>query len=216
MSVELKQFFDSKFTTHSDRATSHNDSSGVGAYSQPGAQFAFANNFSFDVTDNGGGKVAFKFLNNASSTQALKQVAFSVDKSVSGILSNMVVNVGNTGTVLFQSNTQNLSQSNNISGWDGTTFGADTKGGNNNAVQSGESLGITFNANYNDVIAAINAGTLELGIHVGSLPKGASDSYVNSVPTSSTPVPEPSTLFGAGLAFGIATLFQKKLEKFKA
>ncbi|WP_373527345.1 PEP-CTERM sorting domain-containing protein [Nostoc sp.] len=184
---------------------------------------AFASNFSFDVTDNGGGKVLFKFLNNASSTQALKQVAFSVDNSVSGILSTMVLNVGNSPNVLFESkkNTQNLAQSNNISGWN-ETFGADTKGANSNAVQSGESLGITFNANYNTVLTAINAGTLKLGIHVGSLPNGKSDSYVNSVPTPTTSVPEPSTLFGVGLAFGIATLFKAnndkkwKQEKFKA
>ncbi|WP_242065133.1 hypothetical protein [Nostoc sp. FACHB-133] len=96
---------------------------------------AFASNFSFDVTDNGGGTVLFKFLNNASSTQALKQVAFSVDKSVSFISDdNMTLNVGNSGTVLFQKDTQNLSQSNKISGWNNKTFGASTDGGNGNAV----------------------------------------------------------------------------------
>ncbi|MFN6466070.1 MAG: PEP-CTERM sorting domain-containing protein [Nostoc sp. DedVER02] len=176
---------------------------------------AFAPNFSFDVTDNGSGTVLFKFLNNASSTQALKQVAFSVDSAASGILSNIAVNVGNSGTVLFQNNAQNLSQSNNISGWDGTTFGADTKGGNNNAVQSGESLGITFTGNYNTVLSAINAGTLKVGIHVGSLPGGYSDSYVNSVPTTppSKSVPEPSTLFGIGLVFGLASLSKANNDK---
>ncbi|MBC1222197.1 PEP-CTERM sorting domain-containing protein [Nostoc sp. UCD121] len=165
---------------------------------------AFAPNFSFNVTDYGSGKVLFKFLNNASSEQALKQVAFSVDSSVSGILSNIAVNVGNSGTVDFELSSQNLSQSNNISGWDGTTFGADTKGGNGNAVQSRESLGITFTGNYNAVLAAINAGTLQVGIHVGSLPRGASDSYVSTPPSQS--VPEPSTLFGVGLVFGLASL----------
>ncbi|OKH31299.1 PEP-CTERM sorting domain-containing protein, partial [Calothrix sp. HK-06] len=77
------------------------------------------------------------------------------------------MNVGNVGTVDFQANKQNLSQSNNIFGWDDTTFGADTNEGNENAVQGGESLGITFNANFNDVIAALNARTLMVGIHVG-------------------------------------------------
>ncbi|MBE8992660.1 PEP-CTERM sorting domain-containing protein [Nostoc sp. LEGE 12450] len=172
---------------------------------------AYAPNFSFDVTDNGGGKVLFKFLNNASSTQALKQVAFSVDSTVSGILSNIAVNVGNSGTVEFQNNAQNLSQSKNISGWDDTTFGADTKGGNGNAVQSGESLGITFTGNYNAVIAAINAGTLQVGIHVGSLPGGYSDSYV-STPASKS-VPEPSALFGIGLVFGLASLSKANNDK---
>ncbi|BDI15562.1 hypothetical protein ANSO36C_13640 [Nostoc cf. commune SO-36] len=177
---------------------------------------AFAKDFLLDVTDKGGGTVLFKFLNNASTTfsnPALKQVAFSLDNSVSSLLSNIKLNINNTGNVLFEKSTQNLSQSNNISGWDGTTFGADPDGGNSKAVQSGESLGITFTANYNAVLAAINAGTLKLGIHVGSLPGGASDSYFNSVPTSRTPVPEPSILFGAGLAFGLATLFKGNHDK---
>lgn len=179
---------------------------------------AFAPDFSFDVTDNGGGTVLFKFLNNASSEQALKQVAFSIDSTVSGLLSNITSNVGNFGTVAFDNKAQNLSQSNNISGWDGTTFGASTIGGKNgnaNAVQSGESLGITFTGNYNAVLTAINAGTLKVGIHVGSLPGGASDSYVNSVPTSppSKSVPEPSTLFGVGLVFGLASLSKANNDK---
>lgn len=165
---------------------------------------AFAKDFSFDVTNSGSDTVLFKFFNNASFDQALKQVAFSVDHTVSGLLSNMKLNIDNSGKVVFEAKNQNLSQSNNISGWDGTTFGADTKGGNANAVQWGESLGITFNANYDAVLAAINAGKLKVGIHVGSLPKGASDSYVNSYvkpvpPKDTTSVPEPSGLLGAGL-----------------
>ncbi|MBD2533506.1 PEP-CTERM sorting domain-containing protein [Nostoc flagelliforme FACHB-838] len=177
---------------------------------------AFAKDFSFDVTDNGGGTVLFKFLNKASYTSynpALKQVAFSLDNSVSSLLSNIKLNVNNTGNVLFEESTKNLPQSNSISGWNITNFGADPDGGNSKAVQSGESLGITFTANYSAVLAAINAGTLKLGIHVGSLPNGASDSYYNSVPTPRTPVPEPSILFGAGLAFGLATLFKGNHDK---
>lgn len=182
---------------------------------------AYAKDFTFDVTNNGDGTVLFKFFNNASVNPALKQVAFSVDQSVSSLLDDMNLNVGNIGGVLFESKTQNLSQSNKISGWDGTTFGAETKGGNANAVQLGESLGIKFDANFNAVIAAINAGTLKVGIHVGSLPRGASDSYVN-VPNTSTSVPEPSTMLGAGIVFGVTTLFKgnkakkQKLGKLKA
>ncbi|BAZ13689.1 hypothetical protein NIES4071_55290 [Calothrix sp. NIES-4071] len=161
----------------------------------------YAGNFSFDVTDSGNNTVLFKFLNQASgsqTSQALKQVAFSFDPTKNALLSNMILNVGNTGTVEFQANTQNLSQSNKISGWESTTFGADTKGGNGNAVQGTESLGIKFNASFNDVIAALNARTLMVGIHVGSLPNGASDSYVHTTPTPQPPksVPEPGLLAG--------------------
>ncbi|WP_242065134.1 PEP-CTERM sorting domain-containing protein [Nostoc sp. FACHB-133] len=56
---------------------------------------------------------------------------------------------------------------------------------------------------------------MKVGIHVGSLPNGSSDSYINGVtpPTSSKSVPEPSNLFGVGLAFGIATLFKANNDK---
>ncbi|MBD2725126.1 hypothetical protein H6G96_02000 [Nostoc sp. FACHB-892] len=55
---------------------------------------AFAKDFFLDVTDNGGGTVLFKFLNkasNPSSNSALKQVAFSVDNTVKGILSEIAL-----------------------------------------------------------------------------------------------------------------------------
>lgn len=167
---------------------------------------AFLNNFSFDVTDNGNNTVLFKLLNNASGTQAgqsLKQVAFS---SGNNLLSNMKVNVGNSSGVSFESKNQNLSQSNNISEWIGTTFGASTKGGNSNALQGGESLGITFNANYNAVLTALDSGALKVGIHVGSLPAGASDSYVNAPsPKKPKKVPEPATAVAFGL-FAVGAL----------
>ncbi|OKH52831.1 hypothetical protein NIES2101_13305 [Calothrix sp. HK-06] len=185
----------------------------------------FVNNFSVDVTDNGNDTVLFKFSNQASGSQAgqsLKQVAFSVDPTKSGLLSasNMVLNVGNVGTVNFEKSTKNLSQSNNISGWnDKGEFGANTiggQGGNDNAVQGGESLGITFNANFNDVIAALNARTLMVGIHVGSLTNGASDSYFNAIPSPQPPksVPEPGLLIGLfGITpFAAAWLKRKNLK----
>ncbi|WP_016878151.1 PEP-CTERM sorting domain-containing protein [Chlorogloeopsis fritschii] len=168
---------------------------------------AYAPDFSFSLSDNGAGRVVFKFSNQGSFPHALKQVAFSVDPTMSGILSNILVNVDNSAGVNFQFSTQNLSQSNHILGWDGTTFGARTQGGNANSVQPTESLGIQFNGNYEDVLAAINSGTLKVGIHVGSLPGGASDSYVN------TPVPEPCTILGTGMAFGIGGLLKRKYAK---
>lgn len=179
---------------------------------------AFNSNFSFDVTKNANNQVLFKFLNDSSGTNALKQFAFSVDNSVSGLLSSMSLNVGNTGTVDFKTNTQNLSQSNNISGWDGTTFGGTTNGGNGNSVQSGEALGVSFTANYDNVLAALSAGKLKVGIHVGSLPQGASDSYVNNnyyVPPTQPVVPQTVPESGSILsiiAFGIGGFLMRKRE----
>ena len=165
---------------------------------------AFASGFKFDVTDNGGGKVLFKFLNNSSGTNALKQFALSVDPTKSGLLSNMAVNVNNVGTVKFDDKSQNLSQSNLIAGWDGETFGGGTSGGNSNSVDVGEALGVTFTGNYNNVLAALNSGLLQVGIHVGSLPNSASDAYVSSYiappplpPETPKKVPESTVSFAA-------------------
>ncbi|MBW4564581.1 MAG: PEP-CTERM sorting domain-containing protein [Mojavia pulchra JT2-VF2] len=172
---------------------------------------AYNSNFSFDVIQSSSDTVLFQFSNTGSVEHALKQFAFSIDNSVSGLLSNMMVNVGNVGTVNFNGNPQNLSQSNNILGWDGTTFGGGKSGKNSNSLQPGETLGVSFTANYNNVIAALNARTLQVGIHVGSLPGGASDSYVNSSPISQS-VPEPGTIVGV-MAFGIAGLLTRKNSK---
>ncbi|OUL35236.1 hypothetical protein BV372_11785 [Nostoc sp. T09] len=181
---------------------------------------AYKSDFSFDVTQSGSDKVLFKFLNNSSGTNALKQFAFSVDNSISSLLSNMMVDIGNVGIVDFDANPQNLSQSNNISGWDGTTFGGGTSGANKNSVQSGEALGVSFSANYNNVLAALSAGKLQVGIHVGSLPGGASDTYVSNSyyvppgnpPVITQPVPESGSILGV-IAFGIGGLLIRKRDK---
>lgn len=183
---------------------------------------AFAPGFSFDVTDYGGGKVLFKFLNNSSGTNALKQFAFSVDPTVNGLLSGMQVNVNNSGTVLFDSKAQNLSQTENLSSWDGTTFGGGTSGSNSNSVQVGESLGVTFIANFNNVISALTSSKLQVGIHVGSLPNGASDAYVssyvpkNNTPTPPTQVPEPTVSLAALAGVVVLAKTKSKLRSQKA
>jgi hypothetical protein len=145
----------------------------------------------------------FSFINLDNGTlggdSAIKQVAFSTSNS--SLLENMNLNVGNSGDVDFKSSTQNLSQSNNIDGWVTENFGAKTDGGNANAVQTGEILGITFGPTvvFGDILNALNDGSLIVGIHVGSLDADASDTYYNNPPTA--PVPEPSTVAMFGAAF---------------
>ncbi|MEA5578400.1 PEP-CTERM sorting domain-containing protein [Anabaena sp. UHCC 0451] len=166
---------------------------------------SFASEFSFDVTDYGSNKVLFKFSNNATTgTNAIKQVAFSLEDSVSSLLSNIAVDVNNVGNVDFKNDAKNLSQTNKLgAAWFGEQFGAVTKGGNSNSIQKGESLGITFTANYQAVIDALTDNKLRVGIHVGSLPNDKSDSYVNTYYTPPAPprkkVPEPASLLGLGL-----------------
>ncbi|MDZ7956547.1 MAG: PEP-CTERM sorting domain-containing protein [Aulosira sp. DedQUE10] len=185
--------------------------------------------FSFDVIDQGNNSVLFKFANNtlsvANQDPTIKQVAFSVDSTapsnlLSGITFNSSFNTSLNG-VNFTSNTSNLAQSNNISGWDGTTFGAGLPsgqgGGNANGVQRGEVLGVQFTGNYNNILTAITTGKLQIGIHAGSLVGGASDayvnttSYVNSAPSTQS-VPEPATMFGL-MAFGMGGLLTRKNGK---
>jgi hypothetical protein len=182
---------------------------------------AFNNDYKLDVTDEGSGMIRFAFSNISTATNfqsAIKQVAFSSINT--SLLSGQTTNYQNSGTVGFQNSTQNLSQSNNISGWSGETWGAKTNGANSNAVQSGEILGIKFGGDFNAVIAAIGNGDLKIGIHVGSLLNGASDSYVLSptpapAPAPGQAVPEPLTILGAATAAGFGASFKRRLAKVK-
>jgi hypothetical protein len=77
-----------------------------------------------------------------------------------------------------------------------------------------ENLFITFtilNGEFNDVLTALNSGSLLVGIHVQSFANGGSESFINGPPAA--PVPEPTTLIllGAGLV-GFAG-FRKKLKR---
>jgi hypothetical protein len=56
-----------------------------------------------------------------------------------------------------------------------------------NGVNSGEYLGILFNGSLTDVLAAINDGSLRMGLHVTGINGGTSDSYINTRTT--VPVP---------------------------
>ncbi|BAY32204.1 hypothetical protein NIES2107_40920 [Nostoc carneum NIES-2107] len=182
---------------------------------------AYNTKFSFDLIDQGNNTVLFKFANNtlsvANEDPTIKQVAFSGTSSnlLSGITFNSSFNTSLNG-VSFSSDTSNLAQSNNITGWNGTKFGAGVVGGNPNGVQKGEVLGIQFTGNYNSILEAITKGNLQVGIHAGSLVNGQSDAYVNttsyvsSAPTQS--VPEPATIFGL-MAVGMSGLLTKKNGK---
>ncbi|BBD57353.1 hypothetical protein NIES2109_01190 [Nostoc sp. HK-01] len=163
----------------------------------------YVGNFSLNVTQNTASTVLFSFSNNspASQSTAIRDVAFSVDPSISGLLSNVTPNVGNTGNVNFNTSLPNSPQSNNIPGWDGETFGGRrVTPGNAAAVQSGETLGFQFTANYNNVIAALINRKLQLAIHVISFPNRGSDTFYNAdYNPNPQPVPEPITMLGLGV-----------------
>ncbi|MGE5657579.1 MAG: PEP-CTERM sorting domain-containing protein [Actinomycetota bacterium] len=170
---------------------------------------AYKNDFSFDVSQNGANSVLFKigFSNTVASSPSgmfIGTVYFDVAKTLlTGVNS---VNVGNVGNVNFTggASTANMPQGNIIGFSTDYAFDNVNGAGNKWAIQSGESLGISFAGKYADVISAINAGSLKLGLHVQNI-NGGSDTFVSETPGGGTPpesVPEPLTMTGLALGLG--------------
>jgi len=170
---------------------------------------AYQNSFTFDVVDQGL-SVLFKITNSgnaAAPSMFISQVLFDDN----GYLSAPSVNIGNVGLVNFSGGASNdqLPQGGN----DFTTDYAFTRvpgAGNANGIQAPETLGVSFVANYNNVLAALTDGTLRLGLHVQALPGGASDSYISS---NTENTPEPLTMLAAGAAVGFGTMFKKQRDQ---
>ena len=85
-----------------------------------------------------------------------------------------------------------------------------------NGINPGEVLGIVFDftddSGLDRIIAALDDGSLSVGIHVQGFASGGSESFVSV--TATNPVPEPSSLVLFGIGFmGIAGVLRKKLLK---
>ena len=171
---------------------------------------------SMDVTASGSG-VLFKFnidANNTATSSFIRTVF--IDGSTSLLGNPTTVDSGNVGFTGKLGNDK-LPQWNNLSPNFTTDYVFEANNGNGNffAIQSGESLGVLFGgANFNNVISAINGGSLRVGYHLQGLPNGGSDSYVNNpnIPTP-RPVPVPGLLLGvmaAGALGGKRLLKSKK------
>jgi hypothetical protein len=85
-------------------------------------------------------------------------------------------------------------------------FWADRVAAAANGVNAiGESLGILFDLvngqDYDGVLAALDDGSLRIGLHVGSFTSGGSESFVNDPPVPPSEIPEPASyvLVGGGL-----------------
>lgn len=111
------------------------------------------------------------------------------------------------------SNPPNLPGGNGISFSASQSFGADVPAPKN-GIGSGESLGITFslldNTSYQTALNAVSSGSLRVGMHVISLPQGASASFVSAVP-------EPATyamlLAGLGVIGTVARVRNKASQR---
>ncbi|MBD2152142.1 hypothetical protein H6F44_18750 [Pseudanabaena sp. FACHB-1277] len=183
----------------------------------PLAQF-----LSMDVTASGGGTL-FKFSLAENSLPGfggsfIRQVF--IDGSTT-LLGTATVNSGNVvvGGVAFSggASSQNFAQGNKVGFSTDYYFNRNNGAANVNAIQEGESLGVLFaNANFNNVIAAINSGDLRVGYHAQGLIDGASDSYINGIPTTPPPKPVPVPGFLLGLAvagaFGGSRLLKSKKQ----
>ena len=172
---------------------------------------AYVNDFSFDVSGDGD-NVLFKIANNNTSVPGIfiGSVYFDTGNNA-GLLSAFGLDAGNTGTVDFKDNgTANMSQSANLTTPWSTDFSATKSGGASNGVQTGEALGFSFAGNYNNVVSALNAGSLRLGLHVQGI-NGGSDTFVSSSSSGNTEnTPEPLTMLAAGAAVGFGTMFKKQ------
>jgi hypothetical protein len=165
----------------------------------------FVDNFSFDVSDAGSGKILFEFI-NSSAEGAIGDVYL---ENPDNLLSNMKLNVGNVGNVNFKNiSPGNLPQGNKI-GFN-EAFGAKFSGGRAKQVSNGESLGITFTGDYNDVIDALENNNLRVGIHIQGIFKEESDSFV------SEPVPEPLTIIGSVVGLSSVFAFNRRSNNRKA
>lgn len=72
-------------------------------------------------------------------------------------------------------------------------------GDDKNGIDNGEWLGITFlDTDFDSILTAISLGTLDIGMHIGSLEGGYSESVALSS-ISAVPVPAAFWLFGTGL-----------------
>jgi hypothetical protein len=172
---------------------------------------AYANNLGFNVNVVNQTRLVVFDIFNLGNPQApsmfISKVFFDDNNNR---LSGPSVNFSNIGQVGFIGGASNDQLPQGGNGFT-TDYAFSRVGpGNEYGIQANETLGLSFVADYNSVIAALNDGTLKVGLHVQALPNGASDSYISSNSGNTENTPEPLTMLAAGAAVGFGTMFKKQ------
>lgn len=188
-----------------DRITTNSNVNAAGQLSVTVADFGTQARFSFSV------------LSGAQSGATIKEIYFSdVDGLFTG--SPEILTQNGVSYVAGQADPGDLPSGNNASPAFTVTgkLLADIdnrKGGNANGIQIGDLLvlGLNFAAGntFTDLLARINSGAFRVGLHVGSLNGGASDSFVSKPPTTVVPLPAGLPLMLAGIG-ALAVLRRRK------
>lgn len=166
---------------------------------------AMASQLSVDVSDAGGGLMSFLFKNIGSIGGSIANVYFDDDAGVLTGISSVIngagvgFSVGGSPTDLPSGGTVGFSSD--------YTASADPPP-SSNGVEPGEELtllmSIAGGSGASDVLTAMSAGTLRLGMHVISIeqPGGGdvSESFVNDPPGTIIPLPTGAGLAATGLA----------------
>jgi hypothetical protein len=111
-------------------------------------------------------------------------------------------------------NPSNLPQGNNIQFLATISSEADNPAPFN-GINPGESLGVLFNGNYGDVLAALQDGSIRVGIHVISIGDiGFSDAFVNTPgdPGGNGVIPEPASVIVWTALLGLSGMAYRRRQ----
>lgn len=156
------------------------------------------------LTDAGSGRVNFKFLNNVGIASSVKEIYF---QDTVGLLSDIELGTQNGANFAVGSaNPGDLPGGNSISPVFSVSAGLLADAGNGGPATglnaAADFVNINFLGNFADVLQALNAGSIRLGLHVISIgTSGESDAYVTTG-TPSTNVPDggaTAVLLGLGV-----------------
>lgn len=131
---------------------------------------------SVEVTDLGSGKVLFT-IKNADGTHSGIVTGVSFQDQGNDLRNPRIMD--STGVQFETGGGALLPRS--LSFDEDMDFTRKSRGGVNNGVNRGEALLLKFTAKYDDVIAALESGDIEIGLHVQNLPRGASQKLVSTV-----------------------------------